>query len=520
MISPSMLTEKDLVQIQSFGAPIETIQQQLTNFQNGFPFLGVAKAATIGDGILKLSEEQIATYVTKFDEESRSKTILKFVPASGAASRMFKALFAFMNSYDGSEEAKAKLESEKGTKSIHAFFERIRDFAFAADLEATLTGTLEEGIEKGQLAEIMAHLLTDKGLGYGQLPKGLLQFHKYRDTTRTPFEEHLVEGAHYARDGEGNVHLHFTVSPEHFPKFKEHLDEVKAKYEEEFGVTYHISFSEQKKSTDTIAVEMNNEPFRLEDGSILFRPGGHGALLENLNEIEADVMFIKNIDNVVPDHLKAETYTYKKALAGVLLDFQERIFSFLKEAEGQATPDEEWIKHVSQFLTNEVGFVLPSDYAGMGVEEKTAYLLSKLNRPVRVCGMVKNEGEPGGGPFWAENADGSISLQIVESAQIDKDDEEKQAIVQTATHFNPVDLICAPRDYQGRTFNLMEFRDPQTGFIAYKSKDGRDLKAQELPGLWNGAMADWNTIFVEVPIITFNPVKTAFDLLREEHQGK
>ncbi|MEM7514005.1 MAG: DUF4301 family protein [Bacteroidota bacterium] len=520
MISPSMLSEKDLAQIASLGASIDTIQQQLTNFQNGFPFMGIAKAGTIGDGILKLNDEQIADYVQKFDEKSKHKTILKFVPASGAASRMFKALFAFMNSYDGGEEAKASLEADKGPKSMHAFFERIRDFAFASDLAGTMEGTLEEAIEKDQLAEIMAHLLTDKGLGYGQLPKGLLQFHSYGESTRTPFEEHLVEGAHYAKDGEGNVHLHFTVSPEHFPKFQAHLDEVKEKYEKEFGVTYHISFSEQKKSTDTIAVDMKNEPFRLDDGSILFRPGGHGALLANLNEQEADVMFIKNIDNVVPDHLKGETYRYKKALAGVLLDFQEKIFAFLKQAETQSASDEAWITAVSQFLTKEVGFVMPAEYAAMGPEEKTAYLISKLNRPVRVCGMVKNEGEPGGGPFWAENADSSISLQIVESAQIDKDDDEKQGIVQTATHFNPVDLICAPKDFQGNSFDLMEFRDPQTGFIAYKSKDGRELKAQELPGLWNGAMADWNTIFVEVPIITFNPVKTAFDLLRKEHQGE
>ncbi|MEM9987451.1 MAG: DUF4301 family protein, partial [Bacteroidota bacterium] len=346
--------------------------------------------------------------------------------------------------------------------------------------------------------------------------KGLLQFHQYDNHTRTPAEEHLVEAANYATIGGGTAYLHFTVSPEHRERFQALIDEKKDHYERLFGVTLDVSFSEQKPSTDTIAVDMENQPFRMDDGGILFRPGGHGALIENLNDIDADLVFIKNIDNVVPDRIKGETYRYKQAIAGKLLEYQQQIFAYLSALDEGG--DENLIEEVEKFL-KEVLCVLPAeDYLTQNLSEKIESLKALLDRPIRVCGMVKNEGEPGGGPFWVKNGKGVISLQIAESAQIDTDDPEQKGIMANATHFNPVDLVCSLRNRQGEKYDLLNFRDPSTGFIAYKSKNGRELKAQELPGLWNGAMANWNTIFVEVPIVTFNPVKIVNDLLRPNHQ--
>jgi len=509
-----MFTDQDLAQIQQRGSALSTVEEQLKNFQTGFPFLEIVKAATIGDGIQALDESRLAEAISLYEKELASKKVVKFVPASGAASRMFKALFAFMDAFDGSEAKKAEITGGEG--ALAAFFARIKDFAFYSDLAATFEGTsLEDMLAAQEYGKILAHVLTDAGLEYGSLPKGLLQFHSYGESSRTPMEEHLVEAAHYAGVKGGTAHLHFTVSPEHRSKFETLLAEVGSTYEAEFGVTFEVSFSEQKPATDTIAVDMENAPFRLEDGSVLFRPGGHGALIENLNDIDADLVFIKNIDNVVPDHLKDTTYTYKKAIAGELLAAQARIFSYIASLEA----GEEVMAEVESFLQESLCSVLPEAYATMDKEEKVAYLISRLDRPVRVCGMVKNEGEPGGGPFWVKNSDGTTSLQIAESAQIDKDNADQMGIMQNSTHFNPVDLVCSLRNRNGEAYNLLDFRDPTTGFVAYKSKNGRELKAQELPGLWNGAMANWNTLFVEVPIITFNPVKTVNDLLRDQHQA-
>ncbi len=492
-----MFTEKDLDQIHARGANLETILEQIENFKNGFPYLNVIKAATIDDGMIHLGDTKATKLASDFDDQTFSLKLLKFVPASGAASRMFKSLFA-------------ALEEDKIDKSVDEFLNRVQDFAFHNSLKKSI------GSDANDHKTVLKSLLTDAGLDYGNLPKGLLEFHKYGTETRTPAEEHLVEGAKYA-NAKGKVQLHFTVSPEHRSKFNALIDSVLANYESKFGVKYDISFSEQKPSTDTIAVDLENKPFRNANGDLLFRPAGHGALLENLNEQDADVVFIKNIDNVVPDNLKTQTIIYKKALASLLLTYQEVIFAFLRMMDGVKISEVDLIE-ISEFLESELCILPPDDYEDFSLEEKTIYCRTKLNRPLRICGMVQNVGEPGGGPFWAENADGSTSLQVVESAQIDLKNPAQKEIFEKATHFNPVDLICAMKDYKGQKFNLLDFRDAKTGFNTQKSQSGRELKAQELPGLWNGAMANWNTLFVEVPLITFNPVKTVNDLLRPEHQ--
>ena len=367
----------------------------------------------------------------------------------------------------------------------------------------------------GEYKAIAKNMLEAKGLNYGQLPKGLLLFHNYEDGPRTPMEEHLVEAALYASsNGEANVH--FTVSHEHLPLFKAKVAEKEEKYAEKYGVKYNISFSEQKPSTDTIAANIDNTPFRNEDGSLLFRPGGHGALIENLNEIDADVVFIKNIDNVVPDRLKASTVEWKQILAGVLVIKQAQAFEYLKLLDKGAYNHEK-LEEMIRFVQRDL-CCRKQDIKELEDAELVIYLRKKLNRPMRVCGVVKNVGEPGGGPFLTYNQDGTVSLQILESSQIDTNNEEYMKMFQNGTHFNPVDLVCAIKNYKGEAFNLPDYVDKTTGFISSKSKNGRELKALELPGLWNGAMSDWNTIFVEVPLDTFNPVKTVNDLLREQHQ--
>ncbi|GAB2795525.1 DUF4301 family protein [Rhabdobacter roseus] len=498
-----MFSSDDLLQIKERGSDTSLIEEQIQYFVDGFPFLPLSKAATLGDGIIYLSDEQVAELAAEFEKNTAEGelALLKFVPASGAATRMFKSLFSF-------------LEEGKTDSSVEAFFTRLSEFAFYEDLQDALASDGHD-IRTADRQLLVDYFLTDKGLGYGNLPKGLLEFHRYDERPRTPLEEHLVEGALYANAG-GRVQLHFTVSPEHRDKFEKLVVEVLPTYESRFGVKYFVSFSEQQASTDTIAVNLDNTPFREKDGRVLFRPAGHGALLENLNALEADIVFIKNIDNVVPDRLKEPTVAYKKALAGVLLRYQKRIFGYLEKLDN--SQDAGLIQELDDFLRQELCIAPPAAFSSWADQEKVAYFRQKLDRPLRVCGMVKNEGEPGGGPFWATNADGSASLQIVESAQVAMDDPAQRTTFQEATHFNPVDLICALKNRQGTYYDLRRYRDPKTGFVSTKSKDGKDLKAQELPGLWNGSMADWNTLFVEVPLITFNPVKTVNDLLREQHQ--
>ena len=505
-------TQQDQDQILAQGISLDQINQQIQHFIQGFPYLNVIKAATIGDGIVRVPDDELVSYIRRFDEAAHERDLVKFVPASGAATRMFKSLFAAL---DG-----------KSDKSTDEVFARLTDFAFYDDLKAIMGANgvdLDAAVAANDRATVLRFLLTEDGLDYGSLPKGLLKFHRYVDGPRTPVEEHLVEGAAYA-NSDGTVRIHFTVSPEHRQRFEALIEHEKADYEAWLGVTFDVSFSEQKKATDTISVDMNNVPFRNDGdgGTLLFRPAGHGALIENLNDIDADLVFIKNIDNVVPDAIKETTVTYKKVLAAVLLDAQQQVARLQGLLEGQPdAPDEVSDGYVAEAdeLLRRTLFTLPPDgFESLSKAEKLAYFRRKLDRPVRACGMVQNVGEPGGGPFWARNPDGSVSLQVVESAQIDLTNPAQKAIFDEATHFNPVDLVCGLKDHHGRKYDLPTFRDPQTGFITAKSKDGKDLKAQELPGLWNGAMADWNTIFVEVPLITFNPVKTVNDLLRKEHQ--
>lgn len=513
-------TNEDLKQFQEKNIPQQQIEEQINNFKNGFPLFQLEKAATIGEGIQRIEVEERNEIIKNYDAEAQKLRVCKFVPASGAASRMFKDLFAFMESYDGSEAAKADYNSNTGFYSIYNFMNKIADFAFYEDLKATIAKDnldLHQLIATEKYATVIEYLLTEKGLNYGNLPKALLKFHRYETVSRTPIEEHLVEAVNYAKAVDNSALLHFTVSPEHRSRFVEKIEEVRATYERNYNTKFEISLSEQEGYTDTIAVNTDFSPFRLSDNSILFRPGGHGALIENLNRLEADIVFIKNVDNVVPDKLKEDTFIYKKLIGGVLINYRNRIFDYYNRLYDNVSA--ELVAEIIHFYEQELSTIFPEDFKNKNIEEKAKVLLQKLNRPTRVCGMVKNEGEPGGGPFWSKNADGSVSLQIVESSQVDKNNAEQLAIMNNSSHFNPVDLVCSLTNHKGEKFNLLDFRDPQTGFITEKSKDGRDLLAQELPGLWNGAMADWNTVFVEVALATFNPVKVVGDLLRTEHQG-
>jgi hypothetical protein len=503
-----MISAKDKEQLAQKGISEEKLNEQLNCFKTGFPYLKLYAAASVDEGILKLTEEEQQAFAEAWDEAAKSLHIVKFVPASGAASRMFKDLFSF-------SEANYDVPTTDFEKT---FFNNLEHYAFFFALDAQCkklhNKDCEELLKEGEYKKIVNALLQKEGLNYGQLPKGLLLFHRYEDSVRTPAEEHLVEGALYAKEADGTVNVHFTVSPEHRSLFEAHIKENVPALEEKFGVKYNISFSEQKSSTDTVAATPNNEPFRLDDGSLLFRPAGHGALIENLNDIAADILFIKNIDNVVPDRLKPETVHNKKMLAGVLVSLQKKTFNYLHLLEsGQYSPID--LQEIKLFLEKELCCKTLLPLEGKALAD---YLYQKLNRPMRVCGMVPNVGEPGGGPFLVYNQDGSISLQILESSQINMDDEKSKAMFVKGTHFNPVDLVCAVKNYKGEKFNLPDFVDKNTGFISLKSKNGRELKALELPGLWNGAMSDWNTVFVEVPLITFNPVKTVNDLIREQHQ--
>lgn len=477
-----MFNEKDLKQIAAHGLTVEAVEHQIENFRKGFPSLQVVSAASPADGITILTAEQAEAYAAKFDSRDSSVTVAKFVPASGAATRMFKELFEFVN------------EDKRG-KGIDTLLQNIEKFAFYTELKEVVSDFSDE--------KAVVSAIIKQGLGYGSLPKGLVTFHSYSNGARKAVEEHLVEGALYGA-ANGVVRLHFTVSPEHEGAFRALLAERTAKYEALFGVKYDISFSQQKSSTDTIAVNPDNTPFRTDSGDLLFRPAGHGALIENLNEIEASIIFVKNIDNVTTDALRADTVLYKKALAGLLLDVQKQAFETLAALKA-GTAD---LAAVATFVEKSLCVKLPATY--------DATMLEKLlSRPIRVCGMVRNEGEPGGGPFWVANNDGTQTLQIAESSQISAEDMH---LMKDATHFNPVDLVCGVYAADGSKYNLLNYTDPATGFISSKSSGGRDLRAQELPGLWNGAMADWNTIFVDVPISTFSPVKVVQDLLRPQHQ--
>ena len=505
-----MLTQQDLKQLAQKGISEQQIETQLGQFKTGFPFLKLEAAAAIGRGIVAPTSDEGRKYVDAWQKyKAAGKRVVKFVPASGAASRMFKDMFAFVDAdYD-----KPTTDFEK------KYFDNIDKFAFYGELDAVCQKNNGKGIkaliQEGNFKAVAANMLKAEGLNYGQLPKGLLLFHNYPEGPRTPMEEHLVEGALYAASN-GEAHVHFTVSHEHMELFKQKVAQKADMYAKKYGIAYDITFSEQKPSTDTVAANPDGTPFRNSDGSLLFRPGGHGALIENLNEIEADVIFVKNIDNVVPDRLKGDTVLWKQIIAGVLVTLQKKAFEYLELLDSGKYTHEQ-IEEIIRFVQNDL-CCRKADIKELEDADLVIYLRKKLNRPMRVCGVVKNVGEPGGGPFLTYNQDGTVSLQILESSQIDKSNSAYMEMFTKGTHFNPVDLVCAVRDYKGNAFDLPKFVDPTTGFISQKSKSGKELQALELPGLWNGAMSDWSTIFVEVPLSTFNPVKTVNDLLREQHQ--
>ena len=503
-----MWTQDDMKLLEEKGISREEVARQLEFFKNGFPYASLDRPAMPDDGIRVLNEQEQEQFIRLFESSAPQIDLLKFVPASGAATRMFKDLFEWKNAL-----SRGILSL---TPSAREFLNNLDKFAFYSELKKTLVSQgidLQKKITPDQYPVILSAFLDPEGMNYGSLPKGLILFHAYPGGARTPLEEHLTEAALYAKGIGNRCRLHFTVSPEHRDAFVALFIEKKAFYERLYHVTFEVEFSVQKPSTDTIAADAFNQPFRDANGKLVFRPGGHGALLDNLQSLQADMIFIKNIDNVVPDHLKEPTVHWKKVLGGILLSLKEKVYYFLENL--RKNPSSDLINEALLFVEKEFHYAVKKSG---NQKEFIDFLIDILDRPIRVCGMVKNEGEPGGGPFWVRQSDGSISLQIVELSQVDQNDPDQWAIVKKSTHFNPVDLVCSFRKPDGSNYELHKFRDPQTGFISTKSKDGKELKALELPGLWNGSMAGWNTVFVDVPLATFNPVKTVFDLLRDTHQ--
>lgn len=504
------LTVKDIEALKLKGKTEAQLEEELKMLKNGFPYLKIEGAATPGNGIFVLDEkmeEQAMDIWSQF--LASGATVTKMVPASGAASRMFKDLFSFVNGKD----------EKPSNDFMKKFFNEIEKFAFFNKLNETclqLYGkSIDSLVKEKRYKDVVKALIEKEGMNYGQLPKAMLSFHKYSGATRTALEEHLSEGAQYAGGKNGKVNVHFTVSEDHIPLVNLKFEEAKGKLEHEYDVEYNLSTSIQKPSTDTVAANLDSTPYREKD-ALFFRPGGHGALIENLNDLDADVIFIKNIDNVVPDAKREDTVKYKKIIGGVLVGLKQKANEYCKVLS-KGTPDEAKLDEMLAFLHKNL-CISHDGTEKMTSEEKADFIYKKLNRPFRVCGMVRNEGEPGGGPFLAYNPDGTVSPQILESTQIDPHNKEAQKMMKEATHFNPVDLVVSTKSWDGKKFNLPDFVDKATGFISLKSREGVEIKALELPGLWNGAMSDWNTILVEVPLSTFNPVKTVNDLLRDAHQ--
>ncbi|WP_040247053.1 DUF4301 family protein [Psychroserpens mesophilus] len=517
-----IFSEKDIQQIESKGLTLKKVERQIKLFESGIPFANLVAEATIDSGILRLSNNDIQEYMSYFESKKDNISILKFVPASGAATRMFKFLYSFLEDYNLEKESINSYINRFKNNDLSLFFIGLDKFPFYHTVIAHLQkeypefDTLSLNEQRFKFVQMM---LDGDQLDYGNSPKGLMPFHKYKNQViSTAFEEHLYESALYSSDNEATK-LHFTISEKHNHKFDEEFSRIEQKVEEITGSKFDISFSYQKESTDTIAVTPKNKPFREDDGSLHFRPSGHGALIENLNDLTADIIFIKNIDNVVTYKYKNEVAKYKKVLAGILLKIQQRVFNYLRLLDNSDVSHEQIIE-IGEFLVNTMNVRISTEFEKYSLKYQIEYLAEKLNRPIRICGMVKNEGEPGGGPFWIKDESGNISLQIVESAQINKKNKYQKQILKNATHFNPVDLVCGTKNYKGEKFDLKKFVDKKAAFISMKTKTGKDLKALELPGLWNGSMANWNTIFVEVPLITFNPVKTVNDLLKAPHQIK
>tara|TARA_B100001971_G_C18261412_1_gene587214 strand:+ start:1863 stop:3419 length:1557 start_codon:yes stop_codon:yes gene_type:complete len=518
-MSQSTFTQPDIQHFASHGLTESQIQSQLEILKNGIPHVNIQRPCTIGDGITVLNPSTIDSLTTKYIEAASAGRTMKFVPASGAASRMFRTLEATYNKWQQHKTGTGDVSQDKDDIQSLEFITAITNFAFAEDLTSIL---LKHGLRLDTLIkhkrhnEILEYLLMPNGLNYAHRPKALIPFHRYTDYCRTPLAEHLVEATEYTRDTRNIVSLHFTVSPDHEDLISSYVTAVKSRYAKD-GVTFDVSYSHQKPSTNTIAMDENNQPFRDNTGVLVLRQAGHGALIENLSDLKADISFIKNIDNVVPDRLKYETHRYKKTLGGLLVSVQEELFAFLKQLSTSPIK-ESTLTHMIEWRQETFSLAAPKGFANQTTSERVAFLHRQFNRPIRVCGMVKKTKEHGGGPFWVQHNDGTQSIQIVEITQIDTKAADQQAILESSTHFNPVDIICGLRDYRGNSFDLRNFVDHDTGIITIKFHEGRTLRTLEHPGLWNGSMANWNTIFVEVPSITFNPVKTVLDLLRPEHQ--
>lgn len=517
-----VLSDADRVQLKELGISEAQVKSQLEIFQKPLFNVELLHNCTVGDGIVKIAPEEAGEYIKAQQKAAEKGRFLKFVPASGASTRMFKFLFEVQQANEPISREEINQAVRKGTATFEKFkrfIDNISHFAFYDDLKGMMSGDgldLEQLIQDGQFEPVFQYLLTERGLNYGSMAKGLVKFHQYPSGNRTAFEEHLVEAAQYVQDADGTCRLHFTVLPEQRERFGRLLENVRAGYEKEYGVRFKVDFSFQKRSTDTLAVDLRNEILRDGNGSLVFRPGGHGALLQNLTALQDYLVYIKNIDNVIPDCLKAATYFWKRVLGGMLVTLESAVHSYVRLLKHEATDTIQ--EEAEKFARDKLWITFPEDFAHWPASKRHHFLVNKLNRPIRVCGVVPNVGEPGGAPFWVREKDGTCSIQIVEKAQVNFDSPEQDAIWNSSTHFNPVDLVCSMRDFEGKSFDLSRYVNPDAVFISKKSIGGRDLKALELPGLWNGAMADWTTVCVEVPIITFNPVKTVDDLLRAEHQ--
>jgi len=512
-------SQKDIQQIEEKGLSVEKVEDQIENFKRGNVDLDILAAATVWDGIFLYSEQEKYEYISYYEKQKTKLEILKFVPASGAATRMFKDLQVFLEEFKPQSESLPEYLKRTNNTNLKLFLDNLEKLPFyerALNTARENQPGFDELNRHARKILLVQTILYSHGLGLSNFPKGLVPFHNYEDYVATAFEEHFYEAAKYA-EANGKANLHFTISEEHKEKFEAEYDDIKSRVTKKTGVTFKVSYSYQDPKTDTIAVDLNNKPFRSEEGEMFFRPGGHGALIENLNNQEADLVFIKNIDNVVIASKLDEVAEYKKILAGKLLKVQEQCFSYLNSLELQK-PSEKNIQGILQFIENELFYSFPEDFDLLSDENKIQQLKFRLNRPLRICGMVKNEGEPGGGPFLLRMKNGEQSIQIIEGAQIDQNDPLQKEIAKNSTHFNPVDIVCGLRNYKGEAFDLTEFIDSETCFITSKTVDGKAIKALELPGLWNGAMAKWNSVFVEVPVNTFNPVKTVMDLLKPSHQ--
>jgi nicotinamide riboside kinase len=506
----------DFIEIYNRKTNIKTLESQFAILRNGLPKIHLERAARINDGITAMSAEEAVYHANYFDEKSKNLKLKKFVPASGAASRMFKFLSEFLNDFKYNGETINAYINRKEDKDLPVFLVAKEKFPFYNEVLEVAKNSSPDYKKSGNDAKNYAFIktmLSSKYFDFANKPKGVLPFHKYATHTATAIEEHLIECAIYAVSN-NKSNLHFTVSEEHQHNFEEIVDQIKPKIEKQFNLEINVKYSYQDKATDVVAVDLNGNPFRDEDDKLVFRPGGHGALIANLNNLNADIVFIKNIDNVIQNRIETVAL-YKKALAGILIQFQETIFNYLKLLDNESVSNEN-LNEIVTFLVNKLNISVTDEFSKYTKESKVDYLQNVLNRPIRVCGMVKNEGEPGGGPFWVRDKKGNVSLQIIEASQVESD---QQKTLESATHFNPVDLVCGTKNYQGQNFDLTKFVDKNTGFIVEKNKNGKALVAYELPGLWNGAMAKWLTIFVEVPLITFNPVKTVNDLLKPTHQS-